>query len=129
MQDACEEVFLTNTSFWQADSSKKNTLQPPTAIANTLCPNLCSGNGKCINATCVCDSKFTSADCSIEKNKGPTVESIPSKGLCDVRKRADCLKTRINGYDFLDSDQLACRSTQVEVCSFIVKSFNIDFYI
>eukprot|EP00794_Sanderia_malayensis_P012364 gene12364-13634_t len=115
MQDACEEVFLTNTSFWELDASKNNSLQPPVAIANTLCPNLCSGNGKCVNATCVCNVGFVSADCSIEKNKGPTVQTIAFDGICDVRKRSDCFKIRINGYDFLDSDQLKCRATQLKI--------------
>ena len=118
MQDACEEIFLTNTSYWQEDPSKNNTMQPPISIAQTLCPNLCSGHGKCINASCICQAGYTSADCSIDKGRGPTVQSVPLKGLCDIRKRKDCLQIRINGYDFMDSEKLSCRATEIKVWSF-----------
>ncbi len=120
MQDACEEIFLKNVSYWQVDSAKNGSLGPPKAIAETLCPGLCSGNGQCVNATCICNSNYTSADCSIEKNKGPTVTSIPLNGLCDVRKRSDCEKIRVNGRDFLDSDKLSCRSQHLKVKLFLL---------
>ena len=114
MQGACEEIFLKNMTFWKPDPSSNNTMQPPVDMGNTLCPNLCSGHGKCVNATCICDADYVTADCSIQKSKGPTVENIPGAGLCDVRKR-DCKKIRVDGFDFIDSENLTCRITEVKV--------------
>ena len=119
MQDACEEIALKNITLWKKDPTKNYTLEPPTEIGNTLCPNLCSGNGKCVNASCICNSGFDSADCSIETKNGPTVETIPFKGLCDVRKRK-CTRFRVVGDGFLDSENLTCRLTGVKVCKYLL---------
>ena len=113
MQDACEEIFLKN--YWTSNPTNNGTIGPPMDIANTLCPGLCSGNGKCVNATCICDANYTSADCSVDKSKGPTILSVASNGLCDVRMRNDCHIVRVTGYDFMDSYQLACRATKIKV--------------
>eukprot|EP00795_Rhopilema_esculentum_P008755 gene8755-14781_t len=115
MQDACEEILLKNTLYWETDPSSNGSMVPSLEMGNTLCPGMCSGNGRCINATCVCDGNFTSADCSIDKNKGPVVTSIPGNGLCDARNRSDCHLIRISGKDFIDSEQLTCLSIKVEV--------------
>ena len=115
MQGACEEIFLKNISLWKIDPANNNTFAPPTEMGNALCPNLCSGNGNCVNATCICNGNYTAADCSIEKNKGPTVQAIANHGLCDIRKGSGCLKIRVNGYDFIDSSNLTCQVEQVKV--------------
>ena len=44
----------------------------------------------------------------------PTVRGISNGGLCDIRKR-DCLRARITGYNFLDTDNLKSRSTKIDV--------------
>ena len=115
MQDACEEILLKNTSYWEADPSTNGSMVPSLEMGNTLCLGLCSGHGRCVNATCVCDGNFTSADCSIDKNKGPVVMSIPGNGLCDARNRSDCHLIRISGKDFIDSEQLTCLSIEVKI--------------
>ena len=115
MQSACEEIFLKNTSLWKIDPTRNNTFGPPPDMGNTLCPNLCSGHGSCVNATCICNENFTSVDCSIEMNKAPTVTSIANHGLCDIRKGTGCLRIRVNGWDFIDSANLTCRIQQIKV--------------
>ena len=65
MKDACEEVTLRNITLWETDDTGE--LQPPKAVAEVLCPNECSGNGVCVNATCVCNEGYLSSDCSIHE--------------------------------------------------------------
>ena len=113
MQEACEEIFLKNTSYWEKDPANNGSFVPPKEMADTLCPGLCSGHGTCEKGKCICDANYTSADCSIDKTKGPTIVSIPGKGICDVRNRSDCHSTRITGYDFIDSETLSCRADKV----------------
>ena len=114
MQDACEEVLLKNTSFWDRDPTNNGSMVPPKEMRDTLCPSLCSGHGKCEKGKCICDINFASADCSIDERKGPTITSIPGNGgTCDVRNRSDCHLTRIAGYDFIDSETLSCRAVKV----------------
>ena len=115
MQDACQEIFLKNTTYWVKDAANNGTHAPTTGISKTLCPGLCSGHGKCVNATCRCDNNHTSTDCSINKNKGPTITLLDASGLCDVRKRNDCNIVRMNGYEFIDTEKLLCRSTKIKV--------------
>lgn len=115
MQDACEEIFLKNMTFWKADQSKNGTIGPPVDIANTFCPGLCSGNGKCVNATCQCYGQWTSPDCSIDGTKGPTLLSVGGNGLCDVRTSINCNIIRITGYNFMETANLSCRATKIEV--------------
>eukprot|EP00111_Clytia_hemisphaerica_P003538 TCONS_00010109-protein len=67
---------------------------PPPILVENLCPNDCSGQGACVNSTCICNANFTSTDCSMEKGLPPTVRGISNGGLCDIRKR-DCLRARI----------------------------------
>ena len=113
MQDVCEEIFLKNTSYWEKDPANNGSLVPPTEMADTLCPSLCSGHGKCEKGKCICDLNYTSADCSIDKTSGPTATSIPGNGTCDARNRSDCHLTRITGRDFIDSNALSCRILKV----------------
>ena len=115
MMSACEDVLLTNISYWKADPSGNGTLAPPVEIMEIQCPGLCSGRGKCVNATCLCDPGFTSDDCSVNLTKGVTFRSIPNGGLCDVRRRSDCFKIRASGMDFIDSNNLTCRVSEVKV--------------
>lgn len=42
-------------------------------IAELLCPNDCTFNGKCVNATCVCNKDYTADDCSISIYQKPSI--------------------------------------------------------
>lgn len=63
MKESCEEVALKNISLYEQDASGK--LQPPEKIGKNLCPGDCSGHGKCVNRTCICEKDYTSDDCSM----------------------------------------------------------------
>ena len=65
--EECEEETLRNVTLWTADDN--GNLQPPQAVGDTLCPSDCSGNGGCVNSTCVCNAGFLSVDCSIREGK------------------------------------------------------------
>ena len=110
MTTACKELISTNMTLWH------NKTRPPNELRDITCPSLCSGQGTCRNGTCVCNSGFISADCSIDSNKGPNITSIANGGLCDIRNQRDCSKVRIIGSDFMDSNFLSCRTTEIEVC-------------
>ena len=118
MQDACEEIFLKNTTYWEADPINNGTFGPPVEFARTFCPSLCSRHGTCVNGSCSCNSNYTSADCSIDVNKGPSLRSIAVGGLCDVRKNKDCLTVRVVGYDFMETSKLSCRAIKIEASEF-----------
>ena len=68
MVSTCEEKTLREiNTYWKKDAS--GNLAPPQEIGNNLCPNGCSGNGICLNGTCKCSNNFTTADCSLKKDK------------------------------------------------------------
>ena len=117
MKNFCEEISLKDLTIWKKDPSRNGTLEPPSVIENVLCPNQCSGNGICVNATCKCNNDFVTADCSMRGGEEPVViTNWPQRldGLCDMRKR-DCTSTRVSGYNFIDSEDLKCRVHHAEV--------------
>ena len=112
MTTACKELISINQTLW------RNGTRPPDELLEMICPGLCSDQGTCRNGTCLCNPGFVSADCSIDSTKGPNVAYIVNGGLCDIRKRRDCSKVRVIGSDFMDSDSLSCRMSEVvEVCT------------
>ena len=42
-------------------------------MAELLCPNDCTFNGKCVNGSCVCNKDYTADDCSISIYQIPTI--------------------------------------------------------
>ena len=120
MTTACKEILSTNMTYWEKDVSKNNTMRPPTDLADISCPNLCSGHGTCINATCICSPGFVSVDCSVNATIGPTIKSILRNGSCDIRKRKDCTKVRLSGDNFMDSKNLTCHLSELKVSKFIM---------
>ncbi|XP_066919364.1 von Willebrand factor D and EGF domain-containing protein-like [Clytia hemisphaerica] len=112
MMEECEEETLRNVALWTADDD--GNLQPPQAVGDALCPSDCSGNGRCVNSTCVCDAGFLSVDCSINEGDPPVLEKVASDGLCDIRKQ-DCLRARVIGRNYVESDKLACRTKKLKV--------------
>ncbi|XP_061531465.1 von Willebrand factor D and EGF domain-containing protein [Phycodurus eques] len=52
------------------------------AVAVLKCPNLCNGNGQCLEWGCVCFPGFGSYDCSVlSENEPPLLVSLPPQGL------------------------------------------------
>ena len=56
-----------NTTDTTNSSEHQDGLNIPEALTNNLCPGDCSGNGECVNSTCICSSEFIASDCSIGK--------------------------------------------------------------
>lgn len=120
MTSSCKEILSTNMTYWEKDASKNNTMRPPAILADISCPNLCSGHGTCINATCICSPGFVSIDCSINATMGPTIKSILRNGSCDIRKQKDCTKVSVIGNNFMDSKNLSCHLSELKVSKFIM---------
>ena len=51
---------------------------------------------------------------SFIQGEPPILIGVPFHGLCDIRNQ-DCLRTRIVGYNFVESANLLCRTRQVKV--------------
>ena len=56
--------------------------------------------------------------------EAPVLIGVPFDGLCDIRSR-DCLRTRVIGYNFVDSPDLLCRTRQVKVKNIVDKNIII----
>ncbi|XP_037532442.1 von Willebrand factor D and EGF domain-containing protein [Nematolebias whitei] len=70
------------------------------------CPDLCNGNGQCLERGCTCFSGFGSYDCSAQTDQTPELSQLENV-LCDVRQE-DCLTVQVHGQGFHESNQLKC---------------------
>ncbi|CAH1238490.1 FBN1 [Branchiostoma lanceolatum] len=112
IQAECAEKAYNNVSLYETDDD--GTVKPPAFIAENLCPRQCSNQGWCVNSTCECNEGYTSADCSIQIGRPPVALELPGNGLCDVRSRP-CMKTSFFAEDVMNSENLTCRITQVQI--------------
>ncbi|XP_026172334.1 von Willebrand factor D and EGF domain-containing protein isoform X2 [Mastacembelus armatus] len=71
------------------------------------CPNMCNGNGQCLEWGCVCFPGFGSYDCSVLSDQMPEIAELERGGLCDVRQD-DCATVQVYGQGFKDSYELKC---------------------
>ena len=62
----------TNSSSGDADDLAGPALVE--AITESLCPNDCSFNGKCVNGSCLCHKDFTAEDCSAYIYEIPSIQ-------------------------------------------------------
>ncbi|XP_065651911.1 von Willebrand factor D and EGF domain-containing protein-like isoform X2 [Hydra vulgaris] len=112
LKSVCSERTLRDLSFWMNVDGK--LIGPPIKIAESVCPNECNGNGACKNGTCICNAGYITADCSIKEGQSPVVVSIPNSGLCDIRNQ-DCIRIRVTGRNFIDSNSLVCKMTEIKI--------------
>ncbi|CAH1239237.1 VWDE [Branchiostoma lanceolatum] len=112
IQADCAEKAYKNVSLYEINEN--GTAVPPAFITANLCPRQCSNNGQCVNGTCKCDEAYESEDCSIQVGRPPIALALPVDGLCDIRFRP-CMKTSFFAEGLMDSENLTCRVTQVEI--------------
>ncbi|XP_078703010.1 von Willebrand factor D and EGF domain-containing protein-like isoform X1 [Branchiostoma floridae x Branchiostoma belcheri] len=112
IQAECADKAYNNVSLYE--TNENGTSVPPAFITENLCPRQCSNQGRCVNSTCECDEGYTSADCSIQIGRPPVTLGLLGNGLCDVRNRP-CLKTSFFAEPVMDSGNLTCRITQVQI--------------
>ena len=75
--DQCENLAALNLSR-AANSSGDSAVESSVSslveeIAESLCLNDCSSNGRCVNGSCVCNKDFTADDCSAYIYERPTI--------------------------------------------------------
>lgn len=104
MSTSCEDVVLKNVKkYWE--KTDNGTLEPPVFVANSICVNDCSGNGECMNGSCVCNDAYVGSDCSILKGSPPIV--VEAKHYCDTRKH-ECYMVSVTGRSIVDSLDVTC---------------------
>ena len=75
--DQCENLAALNLSQTTNSSGDGSVESFVTSlveeIADSLCPNDCSSNGRCANGSCICYTDFTAEDCSAYIYEIPTI--------------------------------------------------------
>ncbi len=71
----CGELGARNLSKLANDSDEGSpaVVALVEQVAELLCPNDCSFNGKCVNGSCVCNKDYTAEDCSTSIYQIPTI--------------------------------------------------------
>jgi len=108
MRDICEEAVDG-----KPDNVKKE-------FEENVCPNECSGNGKCVKGVCVCNKGFATEDCSVVLNQVPELLHVGCGHFCDVRT-SDCDRVVIRSKKLVP-DRVKCKigssTTRAEVLNF-----------
>ena len=75
--DQCGHLAARNLSLLANGSGEDFGSTGPVSlvqeITESLCPNDCSFNGKCVNGSCVCNKDYTAEDCSASIYIIPTI--------------------------------------------------------
>ena len=73
--EQCGELGARNLSMLASNSSNRNPAAEAFVeqVAELLCPNDCTFNGKCVNGSCVCNKDYTASDCSMSIYQIPTI--------------------------------------------------------
>nr|XP_054351680.1 von Willebrand factor D and EGF domain-containing protein [Pongo pygmaeus] len=109
LENECEKRIV--------EEGKYNTEEYGTSIEDILlvlkCPNLCSGNGQCMEWGCVCFPNFSSYDCSDSYDKAPEIIELGNAGFCDVQKY-NCMMVRVFGKGFKELPSIKCEVTKLQ---------------
>ena len=120
MENKCITEASRDMTTWEKDNDG-NPVQPNLEIQTSLCPNQCSGNGRCVATECECSSGFQGVDCGIDKRIPPTIES-QSDYVIDVASPSRPKEFSVIGKNFYNSDGLACKIGDVVVPAFYMGS-------
>ena len=108
MWDICEEAVEQ-----KPDDTKKE-------LEAKVCTNECSGNGQCVNGTCICKKGFGTEDCSVVVDQVPELLDVGCGRLCDVRK-SECNRVVVRSKNLVP-DRVKCRSvsTGIDITSVLI---------
>ena len=95
MRDICAEAVDR-----EPEAAKKE-------FEEKVCANECSGNGRCVNGTCICHKGFGTEDCSVAVNQVPELLAVGCGQLCDVRM-SDCDRVVVRSKNLVP-DRVKCR--------------------
>ncbi|XP_041368567.1 uncharacterized protein LOC121382945 isoform X2 [Gigantopelta aegis] len=104
LEEACLYELAYNTR-WQVER---------TMAIQQICPNFCSGNGKCVTAVCICDEPFIGVDCSVDSRSAPVITRVADNGLCNLLI-SQCRTVVVYGHTFVKSRQLRCYYRRINV--------------
>ncbi|VFV41775.1 Hypothetical predicted protein, partial [Lynx pardinus] len=109
LENECERRIL--------EEGKYNTEEYGKSIEDVLsvlkCPNLCSGNGQCMEWGCVCSPGFSSYDCSDSHDKAPEIIGLGNAGFCNIQKY-NCMTVRVFGQGFKELPSTKCEVTKLQ---------------
>uniref|UniRef100_A0A8D2ARD3 von Willebrand factor D and EGF domains n=1 Tax=Sciurus vulgaris TaxID=55149 RepID=A0A8D2ARD3_SCIVU len=109
LENECEKRILEEGKYNTEEYGKSIE-----AILSVLkCPNLCSGNGQCMEWGCACLPGFSSYDCSNWYDEVPEITELENAGFCDVQKY-NCTMVRIFGQGFKQSPSINCEVTKLQ---------------
>lgn len=71
----CGEIVGRNLSSYLNESSgeKPDNSSMLSGIAERLCPNDCTFNGRCINGSCICNKGYAANDCAMSTEEIPYI--------------------------------------------------------
>ena len=112
--DACKDAIKRNPANYPKTNGTKGESHaaPATPLLDALCPNECSGHGKCAKGKCTCEPGFFEGDCSKDIKVPPKLNKMLK--LCNV-KRWPCKQTAIIGDGFVDYEKLSCHQQRYVV--------------
>jgi hypothetical protein len=124
----CKSEANRDTNTWVKDENG-NLIEPNIQIQINLCPTvnnkLCSGNGNCVQAVCVCKDGFTGSDCSIDKLNPPIIFS-QSYSTCDTHGLLNCpTEISVYGMNFWNSPNLRCNFGNISTSAFYMGSLQV----
>ena len=75
LMNICGDLGARNLSIFSNQTSEETPAVSALAekVAELLCPNDCTFNGKCVNGSCVCNKDYTAKDCSMSIYQTPTI--------------------------------------------------------
>ena len=98
MHDICQEAVDK-----KPDTVKKE-------FEERVCPNECSGNGRCVKGVCICNQGFATEDCSVVLDQVPELLNFGCGHFCDVRT-SDCNRVVIRSKKLVP-DRVKCSSVR-----------------
>ena len=98
MRDICEEAV---------DSKPENVKKE---LEEKVCPNECSGKGKCVKGVCICNRGFGTEDCSVILGQVPELLNVRCGHFCDARA-SNCEKVVVRSKNLVP-DKVKCKTVR-----------------